>query len=120
MEAVPTPGGAEKRLSPRKAWRGKVVFEDEYGEPLVYVFSENISESGIFLASEIPMQIGTRAFLSFTLPNGAEVRTSGEVVRIKQEKSKASQKDPVRVGMGVRFLDLTDDQRKRITSFCCS
>lgn len=114
-------GGAEKRLTPRKDWRGKVVFEDEYGEPLIYVFSENISESGIYLASDIPMQLGTRAFLSFTLPNGAEVRTSGEVVRIKQEKPKAIQKDPVRVGMGVRFLDLTTDQRQRIISFCsCS
>lgn len=110
----------EKRLSPRKNWCGKVVFEDEYGEPLVYVFSENISESGIYLASDIPMQVGTRAFLSFTLPNGAEVRTSGEVVRVKQEKVKATHKDPVRVGMGVRFLGLTDDQRLRISAFCGS
>lgn len=110
----------EKRLSPRKVWCGKVVFEDEYGEPLVYVFSENISESGIFLASDIPMQVGTRAFLSFTLPNGAEVRTSGEVVRIKQDAAKSAQKNPVRLGVGVRFLDLTDDQRRRISAFCCS
>lgn len=120
METISTPVETEKRLSPRKAWCGKVIFEDEYGEPLVYVFSENISESGIFLASDIPMQIGTRAFLSFTLPNGAEVRTSAEVVRVKHEKTKESPKDPARVGMGVRFLGLTDDQRQRISAFCCS
>ncbi len=112
--------GAEKRLTARKPWQGKVIFEDERGEPLIYVFSDNISESGIFLASAIPMQIGTRAFLSFTLPTGAEVRTIGEVVRITAEKGKSVRKDPQRTGMGIRFLDLSEDQRRRINSFCAS
>jgi hypothetical protein len=110
--------GAEKRLSPRKDWVGRVIFEDERGEPLIYIHSENISVSGIYLASNIPMQVGSRAFLSFTLPTGAEIRTIGEVVRIKRDPRTSSRKDPARVGMGIRFLDLTTDQRQRITSFC--
>lgn len=112
--------GIEKRLTPRKSWQGKVVFEDERGEPLIYVFSDNISETGIYLASDIPMQNGTRAFLSFTLPNGAEVRTVGEVVRVTADKSKTVRKDPQRLGMGVRFLDLSEDQRRRISAFCAA
>lgn len=110
----------EKRLRPRKDWRGKVTFEDERGEPLVYVFSENISDSGIYLASDIPMQLGTRAFLSFTLPSGAEIRTVCEVVRVRQQPAKSVRSTPAREGMGVRFLDLTADQRSRITAFCSS
>lgn len=110
--------GLEKRLSSRKDWKGKVVFEDERGEPLIYVFSDNISESGIYLASDIPMQLGSRAFLSFTLPNGAEVRTVGEVVRVKAQPAKSVQKDPTRLGMGIRFLSLSEDQRRRISAFC--
>lgn len=118
-EAAPaTRSGSDKRLSPRKDWSGKVVFEDERGEPLIYVFSENISESGIYLASDIPMQMGTRAFLSFTLPNGAEIRTTGEVVRVTHDRPKSARKDPARLGMGVRFLDLSEDHRRRITAFC--
>jgi hypothetical protein len=120
MEVAAVSAGIEKRLNLRKDWRGKVVFEDEYGEPLIYIFSENISESGIYLASNIPMQTGTRAFLSFTLPNGAEVRTSGEVVRVKLDTVKSGRKNPVRIGMGVRFLGLTEDQRRRISAFCGS
>ena len=110
--------GSEKRLNPRKDWVGKVVFEDERGEPLIYVYSENISISGIYLASDIPMQLGSRAFLSFTLPSGAEIRTIGEVVRVKREERSSSRQDPPRMGMGIRFLDLTLDQRQRVTSFC--
>lgn len=110
--------GIEKRLAIRKDWKGKVIFEDERGEPLLYVFSDNISESGIFLESDIPMQAGSRAFLSFTLPNGAEVRTVGEVVRVKSGPAKSGRKDPVRMGMGVRFLSLSEDQRRRISAFC--
>ncbi len=120
MESAASSSGTEKRLSARKDWRGKVIFEDEYGEPLVYIFSENISESGIYLASDIPLQIGTRAFLSFTLPNGAEVRTSAEVVRVKLDATKSGRKNPARIGMGVRFLGLTEDQCRRIRAFCGS
>lgn len=109
---------SNKRLSARKDWRGKVIFEDERGEPLVYILSENISESGIYLASDIPMQLGAKAFLSFTLPSGAEVRTVGEVVRFQSTPAKSAHKNPARQGMGIRFLDLTADQRSRITAFC--
>lgn len=109
-----------KRLSPRKDWRGKVIFEDERGEPLIYIFSENISESGIYLASTIPMQVGAKAFLSFTLPSGAEVRTVGEVVRFQNTPAKPARKDPERQGMGIRFLDLSEEHRNRISAFCAS
>lgn len=111
-----TKSGIEKRLSYRKPWRGKVVFEDERGDPLVYLYSENISATGIYLASQIPIQAGSNAFLSFTLPDGTEVRTIGEVVRIATDK--AARKEEARRGMGIRFLDLTAEQRRRIESFC--
>ncbi len=111
-------GGIDKRLAPRKDWRGKVVFEDERGDPLIYVYSENISPSGIFLATEVPIQLGSKAFLSFTLPDGAEVRTVGEVIRIQREGVPGKSKDPGRLGMGIRFISLSNDQMARIQRFC--
>lgn len=107
-----------KRLTPRKDWRGKVIFEDERGDPLIYVFSENISPSGIFLATEVPIQLGSKAFLSFTLPDGVEVRTVGEVVRIQRESTPGKAQEVSRLGMGIRFISLTNDQMARIQRFC--
>ena len=57
----------EKRLYPRKSHRAKVVFEDEFGEGLFYVYSQDVSIGGLFLASDIPVRLGTMMFLSFSI-----------------------------------------------------
>ena len=97
----------ERRLHPRREFRTKVVFEDESGEGLFYVWSEDFSEGGVFLASVIPVKVGTLLFLSFVLTGHKRpVRVTGEVVRIAGTK-----------GMGIRFVGLSDLARKRLEDF---
>ncbi|MFH1830513.1 MAG: PilZ domain-containing protein [Pseudomonadota bacterium] len=97
----------ERRLFPRKSLRTKVVFEDEFGDGLFYVWSEDISEGGIFLASDIPVKLGTFLYLSFVLPTHKRpIRVTGEVIRLSAPG-----------GMGIRFVGLSDIARKRLEDF---
>ena len=45
---------SEKRISPRKTLKTRVVFEDEFSEGFLTFLSTDISLSGIFIESEIP------------------------------------------------------------------
>ena len=93
----------EKRLYPRMPLATKVVFEDEFGEGLFYVYSENISMGGLFLASDVPLKRGTMMFISFVLPGRARpVHLTGEVVRRVQMGGEGD-------GIGVRFVGLPAD-----------
>jgi len=97
----------ERRLHPRKSFRTKVVFEDEFGDGLFYVWSQDFSEGGIFLASAIPIRIGTLLYLSFSLPGHRRaIRVTGEVVRLAGAD-----------GVGIRFVGLSDLARKRLEDF---
>jgi len=67
---------------------------------------------GLFLASEIPVRIGTMLFLSFVLPGHKRpIRITGEVVR------RTGQVESVPVGMGIRFVGLSDLARRRLEDF---
>ena len=104
-----TAGFQEKRLYPRRAHRTQVVFEDEFGEGLFYVYSQDFSIGGLFLASDIPVRLGTMMFLSFVLPGHKRpVRVTGEVVRIVDRDSGRPQ------GMGIRFVGLTELAKRRL------
>lgn len=105
-------GAVERRIFPRKGFETVVVFEDEFGEGLFFVKSQDISMGGLFLASSIPVRVGTMLFLSLTLPpHRRSVHLTGEVVRITKPGSQVVQ------GMGIRFLGLSDMARKRLEDF---
>lgn len=100
----------ERRLHPRRPYRTKVVFEDEFGDGLFYVYSEDVSIGGLFLASDIPVRLGTLLFLSFQLPQHKRaIRVTGEVMRRSSLEGHA--------GMGVRFAGLSELARRRIEDF---
>ena len=100
----------ERRVHPRKALRTRVIFEDEFGDGLFYVYSDDVSMGGIFLASEVPLAVGTLLFLSFTLPSHKRpIRVTGEVVRRGG--------GPAGGGMGIRFVGLPELARKRLEEF---
>ncbi len=107
-----TAGFQEKRLHPRRAHRTRVVFEDEFGEGLFYVYSQDVSIGGLFLASDIPVRLGTMMFLSFTLPGHKRpVRVTGEAVRVVDQDSGRP------TGMGIRFVGLTALAKRRLEGF---
>ncbi len=102
----------ERRLFSRKGFEADVVFEDEFGDGLFYVKSLDISMGGVFLASSIPVRIGTMMFLSITLPpHKRPIKFTGEVVRITKPGSQVVQ------GMGIRFVGLSEAARQRLEEF---
>lgn len=102
----------EKRIHPRKQIRTRIIFEDEFGEGLFYVWSEDVSMGGLFLASDIPIRLGSLIFLSFTLPhNKRPLKATGEVVR----KSRSGEGS--RLGMGIRFVGLSEATAKKLEEF---
>jgi uncharacterized protein (TIGR02266 family) len=102
----------ERRLFARCPLRTRVVFEDEFGEGLFFVYSRDISMGGIFLASSIPVRIGTMLFLSLTVPPYKRpIRITGQVVRVIEDSNKQTQ------GMGVRFIGLSDAAQEKLNKF---
>lgn len=105
---------AEKRIFPRQVLRTKIVFEDESGEGFIYFYSTDISLGGIFLESDIPLKIGTKVFLSFSLGEGERpLRATAQVVRVERE----SGANLAVVGMGVQFVDLPETTKSEIQEF---
>ena len=85
-------------------------FADEFGDGLFYVYSQDVSMGGVFLASDIPVKLGTLLFLSFQLPPHKRfVHATGEVVRRTDGEGPS--------GMGVRFVGLSEMARKRLEEF---
>jgi len=96
-------------MHPRRDLRTAVVFEDEFGDGLFYVYSENISLGGLFLASSVPLKLGTMLFLSFHLPGYKRpMRLTGEVVRVQR---------PVGDGIGIRFVGVPANILKKLEGF---
>ncbi len=78
-------------------------------ETFLYAYITNISELGIFVKTTAPLALGTEISLSFAPPGEEAFKLRGAVAWI----------NPVRIGdsnpgMGIRFVDLTPDERERI------
>lgn len=102
----------ERRLFARCPIKTRVVFEDEFGEGLFFVYSRDISMGGIFLASSIPVRIGTMLFLSLNVPPYKRaIRITGEVVRVIEDANRQTH------GMGVRFIGLSDAAQEKLNKF---
>lgn len=103
----------ERRVFARRPLQTKVVFEDEYGEGLFFVYSRDISMGGVFLDSSIPVRLGTLLFLSLAIPPYKRpLRLTGEVVRVVESGSDRT------AGMGVRFVGLSDKAQDILNKFC--
>lgn len=102
----------ERRVFTRRHLQTKVVFEDEYGEGLFFVYSKDISMGGVFLDSTIPARLGTLLFLSLALPPYKRpIRVTGEVVRVVESGT-----DRIS-GMGIRFVGLSDNAQEKLDKF---
>jgi uncharacterized protein (TIGR02266 family) len=85
------------------------VEESRDGE-LYYQRTANISEGGLFFERTVPHPKGTIVNLKFTLPNQSKpIEVKGEIVNLPE--------DPDGLGMGVKFLNLTEEQREAIVRY---
>ena len=79
-------------------------------------FTENISAGGLFIATYHTEPVGTQFNIQFTIPGLAhQFNAQCEVrwVRVYNESAPIEQMP----GMGVRFLNLTDEERGMLNMF---
>jgi type IV pilus assembly protein PilZ len=106
---------AELPLSERRsAERIDVILavDCETDDTFLYANITNISELGIFVRTNEPLEIGTRLTLKFQPPGAREPFVlSGQVQWVNQVRVLSDNPNP---GMGIRFIDLTRELRQRI------
>jgi len=89
------------------AWSVDCETEDTF----LYASIRNISELGIFVATREPLAIGTRMTLRFAPTVEQTFVLAGVVQWINPLRLLAENRNP---GMGVRFVDLTPEDRERL------
>jgi type IV pilus assembly protein PilZ len=83
--------------------------EDLTDGGVVYRRAGNLSRGGLYLDQTIPLPIGSKVKLRFTLPDDTlSLSVIGQIVSINARE---------RLGMGVKFLDLDPSIEQRIESY---
>ncbi|MBJ94905.1 MAG: pilus assembly protein [Rickettsiales bacterium] len=77
-------------------------------------FSENISEGGLFIATEAPHQIGDEFQIELALMGGGQKISQRAVVRWIRPAEAAG---GLPAGMGVQFLELSHHEREALQEF---
>jgi type IV pilus assembly protein PilZ len=116
--AVEKRKGSDRRQAPRVL----VNIEVDYGnkDNFLFAYITDLSATGIFVRTDTPEPPGTRLNLRFTPTRGGRVLDlEGEVIWINPLRTGAA--DNINPGMGIRFVDLSDDDRvalqKLVTTF---
>jgi type IV pilus assembly protein PilZ len=112
--AEPEAAGAERRQ-----WQRVLVdLEVDYGDQdnFLFAYITDISATGIFVRTTTPEPPGTHLNLRFT-PHGASrpLELEGEVIWINAFRP--SDRSSLHPGMGIRFVDLEDEDRGRLADF---
>jgi len=103
---------AQSRASVRVPLSLNVSFESR-GE-VRKCMMKNLSAGGIFVASESPLPIGTPFNVRIHIEKtGEEVELPGEVVSVGASADLAHDEH----GMGIRFVNLTEEQRQQVADF---
>jgi type IV pilus assembly protein PilZ len=106
--------GRDRRGEPRVL----VDLEVDYGneDNFLFAYIRDISATGIFVRTTEPEPPGTRLNVRFTPSGSSDVlELEGEVIWINPYRPE--KRDNLHPGMGIRFIGLTDDQRKRLVEF---
>jgi type IV pilus assembly protein PilZ len=93
-----------------------VDLEVDYGceDTFLFAYITDISAMGIFIRTNSPEPPGTRLNLRFTTPSGdAELQCEGIVIWVNPYRP--GDRENLNPGMGIKFVDLTHDQREILT-----
>jgi type IV pilus assembly protein PilZ len=84
----------------------------ESRDTFLYASIANISEFGIFVRTQEPLEVGTRLTLTFAPPGSDEQFVlHGQVQWVNAVRMLSDNPNP---GMGIRFVDLTTESRGRL------
>jgi uncharacterized protein (TIGR02266 family) len=102
----------QPRTTPRVSVKMRVEIEE--GTPEKILASVNLSEGGLYLRTLSPLTGGTVLHIKFTLPHDtAPMELTAEVVRTLRLGAQF-EAEP---GMGLRFVDITENALLRIRNF---
>ncbi len=101
-----------RRQSPRVSLTAEVDLSSDTN--FFSGFSTDIASGGLFIATLTSLPIGTTVQVKFTLPDGTEVNTAGDVrwVRVFDERAPG-----VLPGMGIQFVGLSKQAQGAIETF---
>lgn len=104
---------SRERRYERRALNVDIILSDRtYPGELIFA-SSDISPAGVFLKSDLLLEVGERFDIQFALPGvGRKIRVEGRIVRA--DKGGGSGAEP---GMGVEFVNLADEDREEIIKF---
>jgi uncharacterized protein (TIGR02266 family) len=117
----PTTSRGEPAIQPddRRAHRRSVLQTEVHLEShsnFYTGFTQDISEGGLFVASDNLLPMGTMVELQFSIADGKPpIAARGEVRWTRMHG--AGTRDDAPAGMGLRFVMLTDDDKRRIEAF---
>lgn len=100
-------------VAPRLVYRATlaVAIEGKFKNQPLPFWTENISENGMLIKTEEPLEIGAGVFLSFFLHDGTHVTSYGEIVRAEQPSENA----PIQL-YGVKFTNIDEEAKRAIKS----
>jgi uncharacterized protein (TIGR02266 family) len=105
--------GIDRRLHERVLVDIEVDYRAD--ETFLFAYITDISEMGIFVQTNNPEPKGTRLNLCFRMPSelgGQAMELEGEVIWVNPPRPGDS--DGRNPGMGIKFLDLTPQQRDEL------
>jgi type IV pilus assembly protein PilZ len=106
--------GAERRGAPRILVDLEVDYGDE--DNFLFAYIRDISATGLFVRTNAPEEPGTQLNVRFTPSDDDDIlELEGEVIWVNPYRP--GHHDNLNPGMGIRFLDLTPEQRFRLVDF---
>jgi uncharacterized protein (TIGR02266 family) len=102
---------ADKRRHPRKKAQLHVALLDgaQRTDTKLRALSDDVGMGGMFVRSELLLELGEEVALSFELPGGAKVNARGRVIHVQTSRERA--------GMGIAFTQLSDNHRQALGEF---
>ena len=94
----------DRRTSSRV--RGDIAGEERTAGAVYFPRATDLSDGGLYLAGTLPHPPGTEVELAIELETDAPLRLRGLVAGGRRD-----------LGMGVRFVDVTDDAQARIAGY---
>ncbi|MCG8554380.1 MAG: TIGR02266 family protein [Proteobacteria bacterium] len=105
-------GGAERREYARYD-ATSIAVDYGSGETFLFAYLQNISEMGIFIRTNSPLEVGADLRLRFHVDDGDPLVLEGEVVWVNPYRQSGDNLNP---GMGVRFKGLTSEKREQVVA----